>query len=438
MLLHALYRQNEHQYAFDANGKWVNAIKTDYNEHQSFSCSCPELHKMKLVKPSGALGKRSFTDYFAHITNKMQKTIEPPDMMIMSCRGGGESIIHSNAKHRLRECVGAYCFATSSCPGCNTKVLQYTHNCTVSMEVVSDDKRWRYDCLLQSKEEGRALVAMEVFHTHSSGPDKIQSVRESGLEIVEFRAKEVLYKLKASTLPQGPLIQLENIKVNILQCQLCTSDLRLKQLKSDEKVMNMAIVDEIKEIIRLENYIDQGYIRQDILNQVLSISDNEHEKCKALISMSLDRLEIFVHHMNENIGFSKISRKINHGLIISDFDNDLPTKEICIFLLSDWDIENIHTLQWKQPNLDRSFHIFLHCSTVLKKLNCLEGSEITLKDCRWAILKRLEETHGICANCGKKGHTSDDCHSKFCFKCGRYGHLKGRCFARKDVLNQIL
>ncbi len=42
-----------------------------------------------------------------------------------------------------------------------------------------------------SKNDGTA-ISMEVVHKHLSGEDKIESVRESGLEIVEFRSKDAL------------------------------------------------------------------------------------------------------------------------------------------------------------------------------------------------------------------------------------------------------
>jgi hypothetical protein len=228
-------RHNEHQYAFDANGEWVNAFKTEFKEYQTFFCSCPQRHKMKLVKPSGTLGKRAFTDYFAHVvppsssnSSKRQKTTEPV------CSSGGESVIHMQAKHRLRERVGSYFFATFHCKECHIEVLHYTHDCSVSMEVVSDDKKWRYDCLLLSK-EGSPLVAMEVVHKHATGEDKIQSVRESGLEIVEFRAKDVL-EMPSPATEQG-LIKLENIKLKYGKCPRCASFLTISELSQVEKAM---------------------------------------------------------------------------------------------------------------------------------------------------------------------------------------------------------
>ncbi len=57
----------DHQYAFDISGNWVNAQQTKFKQYQIFFCECPQKHKMKLVKPSGRCDKRPFCDYFAHV-----------------------------------------------------------------------------------------------------------------------------------------------------------------------------------------------------------------------------------------------------------------------------------------------------------------------------------------------------------------------------------
>lgn len=423
-----------HQYAFDTSGNWVNAVKTEYKEHQVFSCECPQRHKMKLVKPSGLTGKRTFTDYFAHITpiipHKKRKLASDH-----TCGSGGESHIHRMAKHKLRECVGKYFFATFHCQDCHCEDLQYTKGCSVSMEIVSDDKKWRYDCLL--KQGDIPLVAMEVVYKHKTGMDKVRSVRESGLEIVEFSASEVMEIPDNDTGHWSPVTKLENIKVKIGKCQRCVSMLTFDKLNMTEKIIYYSIMAERSELISQEYTIHEGYNREFSLNQALRIED-VHEKCKALIEVSLYNLKIHLPQINENVQFNHIDKKINHGLLVSCFHNDMPTKNICIFLLSERDIENIHNIIWKHPDVERTFHVFLHCSTILKKLSTLEESCIILKDCRWAILKNLEDSRGFCANCGRKGHTSSECRTRFCCKCGRYGHLLGDCFARKDVLDQRL
>ena len=249
--------QNEHQYAFDVNGKWVNASKTEFKEHQTFFCDCPQRHKMKLVKPSGDSGKRSFADYFAHIgthvinTNKRQKVGDAD----IGCSSGGESMIHRNAKHMLRECVGSYFFATVQCPQCSSEVLQHTHGCTVSLEVVSEDKQWRYDCLLRQNE--KPLVAMEVVHRHLSGLEKIQSVRGSGLEIVEFRAMDVLQMQRAT---QGQLTKLENIKIMYRKCWNCLLEFSYMWARE-------CFESELLEVAKQENEILANYVWIEKMNK---------------------------------------------------------------------------------------------------------------------------------------------------------------------------
>jgi hypothetical protein len=63
---------------------------------------------------------------------------------------------------------------------------------------------------------------------------------------------------------------------------------------------------------------------------------------------------------------------------------------------------------------------------------------VLFNDCRWALLKGLEQSRGVCANCGRMGHTSDECYAKFCMGCGRAGHLRVDCCARIDVLGNMI
>ncbi len=83
------------QYALDADVSWVNAKLTEYRKHRSFFCGCAERHPVKLVKPSGVLGKRPFSDYFAHITSSEQGATD--GRAVRSC-GCSESQDHFNVK----------------------------------------------------------------------------------------------------------------------------------------------------------------------------------------------------------------------------------------------------------------------------------------------------------------------------------------------------
>ena len=175
------------QYALDTNGSWANAKLTEYKKHSRFFCGCAERHSVKLVKPSGELGKRPFSDYFAHITRSEQDAAD--GRTVHSC-GCTESPDHFNAKHKLREMVGRYAFTTFSCSYCGNTGIIDSAECEVVIEKTSKDRKWRYDCLLRSG--GEDVAALEVLHSHKVTREKASSVRDAGLEIAEFRAEDIL------------------------------------------------------------------------------------------------------------------------------------------------------------------------------------------------------------------------------------------------------
>ena len=205
------YVCRDHRFAFSMQGDWVDAKQTPYMENQTFICECPRKHKMKLVKPSGLSGKRPFCDYFAHVQSsckRLKKEEAKP-----SCDPSSESLEHRLAKQRLREMVGSYFFTVFRCQICSHERNIDTVGCSVLIEVVSDDRLWRYDCLL--KRGNQAVAALEVFHTHLTGSEKTQSVRLSGLEIAEFRSQDVLRLHKECR------TKLENLKMQTGMCKKC-------------------------------------------------------------------------------------------------------------------------------------------------------------------------------------------------------------------------
>ena len=457
----------DHQYALDIQGVWVNAKQAKKIENQVFFCDCPNKHKMKLVKPSGMCGKRSFCDYFAHIqyTNKKQRT----DDTKISCVPSSESVEHRMAKQKLREMVGSYYFVASRCHNCSREKIIDTKGCSVSIEVVSVDKCWRYDCLL--KKGTLAVAALEVVHTHATGFDKVKSVRVSGLEIAEFRSADVL------RMPKEGITKLDNLKIHTGKCRKCLlkasyqwirdclydewhevsrqekattenyallkkmmkdRELEIKRryeflLDESKKWIMYCFTDEINEIQSQESDVWKYLLRQHDFRNALQITDTI-KKCQALVSLSLDRLKINVPLVGI-ISFTK-AVEWTDGVLVSGFKKRLPTMTMCIYLVSNR--SSVHDSQWKHASVKSAFHIFLHCSTILRELSSLEESSVELKDCKWPILKEIEERHGICANCGTHGHDSASCSFLFCMKCGRTGHLRGDCFARRDVINQSL
>lgn len=121
--------------------------------------------------------------------------------------------------------------------------------CLVYMESVSEDKRWRYDCLLEKN--GKAVVAMEVVHSHISGSVKIDSVRASGLEIVEFRVDDVISMRDRN----DGRTKLDVIKVRNVMCYNCS--------------IMTSYREEMSELFNLEKLIRNEYERQEEIKQYL-------------------------------------------------------------------------------------------------------------------------------------------------------------------------
>ena len=201
------------QYALDADGSWVNAKLTEYRKHRPFFCGCAERHPVKLVKPSGVLGKRPFSDYFAHITSSEHGAGD--GRAVRSC-GCSESQDHFNAKHKLREMLGHYAFTTFRCTLCHKKRVIYSRGCEVIVEEPSKDRKWRYDCLL--RRGGKDVTALEVLHSHKVTREKASSVRDAGLQIAEFRAEDILRLLKDTP---SKTVYLENLLIELGKCESC-------------------------------------------------------------------------------------------------------------------------------------------------------------------------------------------------------------------------
>ena len=192
------------QFARDRLGHWVNAVTTEQRRGVRYTCDCPGKHKVKLVKPLG-LGKRSFRDYFAHVSSGKSKQTK--------CCANGESEAHRNAKHLLRAMQGSFSFALQQCPDCRAQVIETCGRGVIDVEIASADGRWRYDCLLRV--DGRPVLALEVVHTHFSSEEKVASTRADGVALAEFRAEDVMKMQEAG----GGWI--ENLQVLVVLCETC-------------------------------------------------------------------------------------------------------------------------------------------------------------------------------------------------------------------------
>lgn len=223
-----------------------------------YFCCCPDTHKLKFVSWSGRDDKREFRSYFAHITDK----INP-----QSCRTGGESERHIQAKLLLQETYGRYTFALKKCPDCKTKELwKSPRDGTVVLEQVSEDKKWRYDCVVMVR--GEKIMAFEVYATHQTEKNKIDKTRANGLEIAEFLADEVL------TRKPGQI--LKNLLCEIERCNACkTKRVKKRQEYLRRQVEEQKVVaareEEMKRnLVKMEMFYDWSTERDVILKM-----DNE-------------------------------------------------------------------------------------------------------------------------------------------------------------------
>ena len=98
--------------------------------------------------------------------------------------------MHIQAKQKLVEWQGCYQFALRTCKICRAKVKEDCRNGQMKIEARSTDKRWRYDVLLTR--EDQSMLAMEVYHTHSTGDKKVMSSAILGVQIAEFDADDIL------------------------------------------------------------------------------------------------------------------------------------------------------------------------------------------------------------------------------------------------------
>lgn len=472
--MHSKFLTTSMQYALDASGSWANAKLTEYKKHSQFFCACPERHPVKLVKPSGVLGKRPFSDYFAHVSKKFKSS--DAQHVCMSMWRSGESKDHFNAKHMLREMVGLYRFTTFRCIECRDTHSIYTRGCEVIVEEPSKDRKWRYDCLL--RRNGNDVAALEVLHSHKVTGEKASSVRGSGLEIAEFRAEDIL---KLLTVRPTNIVHIENLLVKFGKCQnclinawfawhrLCLDEELQELIRQDEaiavhynniheearrlRIQREAVVfayerectlwlrdcleSELQELIRQENASAVYYnnIHEHVaIMQILPVI----ERCQGLLMFHLRH---GVHIEIPGVGdvICHKAHKWTHGILVTGFLSScrLATNKLCIVLFDD--VQGEIEKKYPHPNFNRRFHIFLHCSTVIHRLGHYTGSDkpqFVFKDCRWAILQKFESSHKICANCGKRGHLSENCFERFCMRCGRNGHVRQRCYARSDILGR--
>ena len=141
------------------------------------------------------------------------------------CGGGGESVEHARCKYLLKKWIGRYRFLLKSCT-CNRPQAQEwecgegSDGVTIEQVFRAGDSRVFFDaCLMRN---GKPAVALEVWHTHKTGPEKIASTRAAGIALAEFMTthiidlEELILKDKHES-----VFELENTNTEYFTCDAC-------------------------------------------------------------------------------------------------------------------------------------------------------------------------------------------------------------------------
>lgn len=143
-----------------------------------------------------------------------------------TCSGGSkESVIHLKAKYYLKQYVGCYEFCLRSCAVCGPLfgfVSRTTDQVDLEASTSIDGRRFVYDTVISRR--GKRRVAVEVFHSHATGQEKIDLTRKAGIEVVEVRAQTVvdmLPELKHAR-QSGTRVEIPNVvKAHTDMCSGC-------------------------------------------------------------------------------------------------------------------------------------------------------------------------------------------------------------------------
>ena len=202
-------------HAWDArNAKLVDAgeLVRAGGKHppDSFVCTHDEQHALELRT---CRASRFHVDgYFAHVSG-------------LQC-GGGESQTHIAAKYALQRHWRRYRFLLRKC-GCGLPST-LTWEDGRAMDGVSIERRLAtgtshvaFDACMMLRGEPR--VALEVLHTHATGPEKIAATRAAGVAFAEFAAADVLAMAAAAQAGEAdarPYL-LHNARVELFTCAAC-------------------------------------------------------------------------------------------------------------------------------------------------------------------------------------------------------------------------
>jgi hypothetical protein len=163
------------------------------------------------VKEDG--GRYNVPGYFAHYRRSS------------TCAGAtGESLQHLRCKYYLQRYVGHYDFCLESCGGCADNlglVTKSSWKVELEKRVVIDGTLFVYDVLISRGD--RAVVAVEVLHTHKTEERKLECSAKHGIRVVEVSTEDVLSavpRLEAAKLAGGS-VTLPNLLEKKTCCSAC-------------------------------------------------------------------------------------------------------------------------------------------------------------------------------------------------------------------------
>ena len=414
------YDADSHRYALDAFGNWVNAHTTPFVPHADYFCDCPAKHKLKHVKPSGKEGRRHFAAYFAHIASGSKRNHAEKLSLCHSGGGGGESMQHRLAKQILREFINTVSFPCSQCPDCSCKVLVNFQNCTVKLELKSADGRWRYDCMAYNEEEV-PFYALEVVHTHVSGPAKVQHTRQDGIGIAEFLCADVMGLGTTNHDGSRRRTVLRNLLVESKQCRHCFSKaVEAACLWEYEQECSALTAHETLAFTAMQAVFDhkQFLVR---LDRLCCHSDFE----KAMLIVEHNKAKIWIYSgLWQDISINQAFHRLTCGFSIRHHLGRYSSGVMVVLLLDDaWQNRDAREIHTELKSLAQTHQICIHrilavkCMTVIQTFKREQGGVMTLKNCLFPILMELESSQRVCANCGACGHRKTNCIQRYCLQC---------------------
>jgi hypothetical protein len=412
---------------------------------------------MKLVKPSGRPDRRSFAGYFAHVTE--------------GAGGGGESMLHRNAKHMMRMWMDTpartIAFATEACIKCQSPMAMRTFASSdyrVELERRSADGQWRYDCTLVERTSNATIAALEVMATHACTVSKIEGTH---LLLAEFKAREVTQEIEYAMASQLDAARLTNLilpkRRRCIECVLMECQTAMHQEWRNEQ---MAWTEFEALCLNEWQRLDVGRAKEREAfrihqARVMLIERFQEEVLKQCPLLPTRHAELIVEYFG---GCMHLEIRDNGPLpawnqkrfplssvgdyfisFNSNFGRDYKTPGYALLLVDDsWLVSGGNRLHgairhvWQKHDIPRENVLAIHSDYIVRRASDLQralfdGTYITFKNWLFPLLKKCEDAYQICANCGDPGHRSGECGLRICARCKRKGHLIRECFAKRSV-----